>query len=53
MEYKKHLREMSTFTLEKNDILLAFQIFKVDLLNTDIEDRVKTKGDNFEFNIQN
>lgn len=43
---------MSMFTLEKTDILLAFQIFKVDLHN-DIEARIKTKGHNSEFNIQN
>lgn len=43
---------MSMFTLDKNNILLVFQIFKDDLHN-DTEGRVKTKGYNSVFNIQN
>lgn len=32
MAYEIYLREMSVFTLEENDILQAFQIFKADLI---------------------
>lgn len=42
MAYEIYLREMSMFTLEENDILQTFQIFKLDLFNIDTEGRVKT-----------
>lgn len=32
MAYEIYLREMSMFTLEENDILQTFQIFKLDLI---------------------
>ena len=37
-----YLREMSMFILEENDILQAFQIFKLYFFNIDTEGRVKT-----------